>query len=309
MNPLIDILDYSDMKKEFEKDHFVADNRYFKETNDVFQIITDFYDSYRHLLCFDDNGDIKTFIEMWIKDRNKRQYERIGSYPNLETCPPNTYNTWTPFHFETYEVYNDKPDEVKELLDFIKILIGNDKLDLLAFYDLVEHMIFCEYDPHDGYITLVGEEGCGKATLIHLLSNLLGSEKVLNTCDTDQDVLGQYNYKMNKKILIALYNPSKEEFKKVHDIIFNTITNHTITINQKTMTYDVFCNPRFIITADTINNVYVDKKTGFNCIIKCSNKLVGNRDYFRRIRKLINDTDVMKSLYEYFKNTSDLHKH
>ena len=65
---------------------------------------------------------------------------------------------------------------------------------------------------------------------------------------------------------------------------------------------------RFIITTNNEDPIKTTKDDRRKIIIKSSDELCGNKEYFNDLYKLLDDVDVIKSCYEYFKAIPDMDK-
>ena len=265
----------------------------------------------------------KCFIDKWFEDPNKLKYRNVGVYPNSNKCPSDILNLWCPFDMELVSVYTPNVEAKEFILNHIKILCNHDDDVYNWFIRWIAQMI--QYpDVKTIAPTLISEEGAGKGTLLKLISKMLGSRKVLETTTPSRDVWGNNNNLMKNAFLVNLNEMSGKESLGADGQIKGLITDSTITINEKYVSSVVIDSfHRFIIT--TNNDECIRKKKGDrrNVIIRCSDELCKslpkNKDkkdklntYHSKIHTYLNDTNVIKTMYEYFKNEmedmGDFHK-
>jgi hypothetical protein len=86
------------------------------------------------------------------------------------------------------------------------------------------------------------------------------------------------------------------------------ITEPTVTINIKGV--KAFNHPsyhRFFITTNSPDPVTSKSDDRRNCIIRSSDELIGNKPYFSRMHQILEDVNVIKTCYEYFKSIPNMH--
>jgi phage/plasmid-associated DNA primase len=152
------------------------------------------------------------------------------------------------------------------------------------------------------HLIFYGEEGTGKTTLIEILEILLGKKKVLQTTHPSRDVWGQFNSIMMYAQLVNLNELSKQETINAEGFLKGLITDSTMQINRKgidVITIESF--HRFISTFNPTDKeiIRTHQKDRRNLFVVCHN--VRDAEYFRQLRVFMNDVNVMKTVYEYFK--------
>jgi putative DNA primase/helicase len=209
------------------------------------------------------------------------------------------------------------------ILNHIKILCNHDEVVYNWFIRWVAQMI--QYPEFKSVApTLISDEGAGKGTLLKLIAKMLGGNRVLETTTPSRDVWGSNNNLLKNAFLVNLNEMSGKETVGADGQIKGLITDPKITINEKYVSSVVIDSfHRFLIT--TNNEECIRKKKGDrrNIIIRCSDELcvempknVSRRndlvEYHNKMHGLLEDQNVIKTMYEYFKNEiedmSDFHK-
>jgi hypothetical protein len=303
--------DFETVAKKFEETHCKIINKgVFIKTYGTDNIVMNkqmIKTSYEHLVyeSFDKNGNIdeKNFINTWLNNNPKQRcYDDIGVYPpNLE-CPKTHYNMWRPFEMENVTEWVKKDNELAIIRAHIKILCDNDDIIFDYFEKWIAQMI--QYPAIKSICpTLISKQGAGKGTLLELLKKMLGSSKVFETAEPSRDVWGDFNGRMANTFLINLDELSKKETIESEGKIKSLITSPSLTINNKGVNqYDIQSFHRFLITTNKEEpiNTSVDDRRNF--IIRSSDELCGNKEYFISFYKMLDDVNVIKTCYEYFKS-------
>jgi hypothetical protein len=323
-----DIIDYVNNIKEdiyptfeevssiFEQSHCKIKNRGFfiKHTNNTIIPMTKsmLLISYENMVYYKiEKERVKqfNFIKDWLRNNpNQRCYDDIECYPSNILCPNNIFNTWIPFNMEFVNKYESKLNELEIILNHIKILCNYDENIYNYFIKWIAQMI--QYPAIKSICpVLISKEGAGKGALIKLLSEMLGNEKVFETAKPHRDVWGDFNGRMANTFLINLNELSKKDTMEYEGQIKALITDSKLTINNKgAPQYDINSYHRFIITTnkdDPIKTSYDDRR---KLIIRSSDDKCNDNQYFSMLYLLLNDVNVIKTCYEYFKNIPDMDK-
>ena len=306
---------------EFEKTHLKIINKsiYVKydNSNVIFLTQAQIKMSYSHLSydvpLYDKKGKIicvnnLPFINKWIGHTHDiHRKDDVDIYPNIYECPNNIFNLWRPFAMENFsESYIKKEEELNIILNHIKILCNHDNSVYDYFIKWIAQMI--QY-PHIKSImpTFISKEGAGKGTLFKLFEKMLGYDKVFETTNPSRDVWGDFNSIMTKCFLINLNELSKKDTIDSEGKIKGLITDNSMTINQKGVPqYKIKSYHRFIITTNKEEPINTTKGDRRNLIIRSSDEKKGDSEYFRNIHIYLEDIDVIRTCYDYFKGIKDM---
>lgn len=253
--------------------------------------------------------DDTNFINDWlVNNPNQKCYEDIGVYPDASKCPKNEFNMWRPFAMELVTDYVEMEKERDEILKHIKILSGNDEAVYDYFIKWIAQMI--QYpDVKTICPVLISKQGAGKGTLMKLLEKMMGSSKVFETTTPSRDIWGDFNGRMANTFLINLNELSKKETLESEGKIKGLITDPKLTINNKgTNQYDITSHHRFIITTNKEEPINTSKDDRRNLIIRSSDEKVGNKEYFKTLHEYLEDINIVKTCYEYFKGILHMDK-
>lgn len=307
------------LSNEFETQHCNIINRgiYMKETDGEFIAMSraHIHSAYSHL-TYDTLREGKivssNFINAWLTSNpDQRNYEDMGIYPNPSRCPRNHLNLWIPFAFHDMgdeDVYMGVQPEVDRLLNHIRILCNGaeDVFDYLVKWiaQMVQYPEVKTICP-----VLISKQGAGKGTLIRLLERLLGARKVMTSSTPSRDVWGDFNGAMSTSFLVNLDELSKKDTVESAGHIKSLITEPTIMINNKGMNqYPVASYHRFIITTNKEDPIQTSDDDRRNFIIRASDELIGNKQYFNEMYALISDDNVVRAFGEYLLAVPEMHR-
>ena len=299
---------------EFEKNHakILNSSVFIKDTPSKVIVMskTQITTSYEHIECgFSQMGNPVNFISKWLSYNDKiRQYDTMEIYPDASKCPSNVFNLWRPFAMELLkdEPYTPKPDALQLFLNHIHILCNREKevSDYLTKW-IAQMIQFPEIKTVCP--TLISKQGAGKNTIINGLRKVMGTDKVVETTRPSRDVWGSFNGMMVSSFLVNLDELSKKEQEDADGQIKGLITNPTLWINQKGVNqFPILSYHRFIITTNNEDPVKTSEDDRRNFIIRSSDELIGNKEYFDNLYALLDDVNVLRTIYDYFKSVPDM---
>jgi len=305
---------YEQMKTEFESTHFkiISSGVYYEIINHHLtrerQIIVrskkQLVDAYEHMsFDVDANGKPKSFINQWVKDPNIKAYKTADVFPVASKCPEGTFNMWNPFRMEEYtEDYTPNTEGLNFLLNHIKVLCNHEEKIVEYFMDWLRHLIQ-RPDQKSTCPVFISSEGAGKGSFIELLKNILGASKVLVTAQPDKHVWGGFNNLMNDAYIVAFDELTKSVTMKANDIIKNLITDETININTKGVSsYTINSYHKyFMMTNKTNGGILTTKDDRRKFMVRTSDELIGNTEYFNEYYTKIKDIEILRTFYDYLK--------
>ena len=317
---------YNIWKIEFEKTHSKIINKSIfikciKDDNEIIQEFKtfskkDLITSYEHIKVKKEKYNEKTnemdyesieCIKRWIQDENMKTYDDMDIFPPPLLCPANKINLWSPYYVQqikksTIEENEDllNKEKVDMILELIKILCNNDEKDTLFLMKFIGQ--FLKYPAIKTYcITLISEQGAGKGTLMYMIERLIGEQKFLESTDPERDVWSTFNSLMENAIIVNCDELDAKSQEKCEGKIKGLITNKNLTINPKGLKpYKINSYHRFIFTTNKPIPLNTHKNDRRNKIIRCSDILCSNKNFFDKIRTYLNEDIILRLLYERF---------
>ena len=315
-----DPLFYDNFKMKFEETHFKIINtssyiKLIKNGDFVVMSRKHLFDAYEHLKCKTIKLNKKTndyevlkapFIELWAKDEYIKQFENVDLYPPPLKCPDNVYNLWTGFEMEKIENYTEKPDELQFILNHIKILCNHEESVYDYFIKWIGQMI--QYPAVKTTCPIfISEEGAGKGRFLELLTRMMGKSKVFETTRPSEHVWGKFNPAMNKSFFISLNELGKQQIIGYEDHLKSIITDESMIINDKGQkAYKIKSFHRLCGFTNNSEPIPLPKDTRRFFVCRSSDEKIGDVEYFDKLSKMLEDDDVIKTCFEYFKNITDL---
>ena len=297
----------------FETNHLKIINKglYLAEFPDKNRFMTkkQLVDTYEHLEgieCFGMMGNVitKPFIPEWTEmNPTIRSKDDMDIFPPPLICPENVYNTWKPFAGQVFlEKCGFTKDEnaITKIRKHILILCNNDEA-VAGYFELwIAQMIQFPAIKSNCPI-LISKEGAGKGTLLQFLSRMTGANKYYETTKPEQHIWGSFNSVMVDAFLVNLNELSKKSTTDAMGVIKGLITDPAMTINTKGVSaYEITSYHRWIITTNNEDPMPTKKDDRRFWIIRSSDELVGNKEYFYDMQEMLKDDNVIASLFDYF---------
>jgi phage/plasmid-associated DNA primase len=108
---------------------------------------------------------------------------------------------------------------------------------------------------------------------------------------------------MANSFLVNLDELSKKETMESEGKIKGLITEPKLTINNKGVNkFEVQSFHRFIITTNNEEPINTSKDDRRKTIIRSSDELIGDKEYFNKLYEYLDDVNVVKTCFEYFKS-------
>ena len=312
---IVNLNPFEKVNREFEMNHCKIVNRdiFIKhlDNDNIIMKRQSIKNAYEHMIYLkpNKNGDLveTSFINDWlINNPDIRNFDDIGVYPNSSLCPENHFNMWRPFDMEYVSSYNYDKDGLDYILKHIKTLCNNDEVVYDYFIKWIAQMIQ-HPEVKTNCPTFISKEGAGKGSLMRLFEKMLGSSKVFETTSPSRDIWGDFNGRMTNTFLINLNELSKKETMESEGKIKGLVTDPKLTINNKgTNQFDIQSYHRFIISTNNEEPINTSKDDRRKFIIRCSDELIGNKEYFNKLYEHFNNIDCVKTCYDYFKSIPDM---
>tara|TARA_R110000796_G_scaffold32309_1_gene84738 strand:- start:157 stop:2265 length:2109 start_codon:yes stop_codon:yes gene_type:complete len=289
--------DYDIMKEKHEKQMFFVEDSIcyvIIKPDDTVDVLTlkKLRERFLHL-SYEEHGKKKSFIETWIRDPEKRTYEKIDFIP--EKCPSTTFNLWRGFNVE--KIKPNKSDvSIAPFLALVNQLTDDTPDYFLKWVaQLFQH-------PGSKPITspvFHGKQGCGKNSLTDFIgTRLMGKDLYQESGDCENKIFGRFSTVIEKcKLLMIDEMESSSGFKHASKLKA-LITNENHMVERKGMdTYSVQNLAGIIFNSNHSVPVKVEDSDRRFFVFKTQSKL--DQDFFDMWRKWVNVEENQRAVYEY----------
>ena len=267
--------------------------------------------AYKHECFFktDENGKQKrvSFINEWFLDPHMRCYDAIESIPPPLICPPNIFNTWIDSPYESQVIHPEDPEfdleAVKIFTEHIEILSGRNKETFDYIINWVAQSIQLPAEKMGVALNFISSQGVGKNIFTDTLATLYGGEsKKLETSQPERDVWGPFNELLLDAYLIVLSETDKRNSVGHDGKIKAIITDAVVSINPKGKKgFPLNSYHRIIQNSNNEDPTITSKDDRRNVIIRCSDEMKGNTEYFDNLIGALRRPNALRSIYWTFK--------
>jgi hypothetical protein len=192
------------------------------------------------------------------------------------------------------------------ILKHIYIICGNEILVYLYMICWIAQMLQFP-GIKSNFPMIISLPGAGKGKFMKTLGRLVGESKIIESTQPSRDVWGDFNGMMMNAFIVNLDELDKSEMIKCRGRFKGLVTNPTMMINPKNV--NAFRTPafhRFIGTSNTFDAVHNEKGERRNWVVRASDELCGNQKYFNQLEAYLNDDNVIKTLFDYFKSIPNM---
>jgi len=256
-----------------------------------------------------DEQTLNKFHKMTLKDVINSQSDKF-IYNNIKKSKDNISDVINEFAGLPY-----KPIQGDNLIQpFLKHILqvvcedDNEKFDYVMkwFANIVQNI----YVKNGTMLIFYGSKGCGKSIFTDIMAELLGDLATPSVCDMGK-IFGKFNDFLTKKIYININEaPDYDKKKSMTQTIKETITSTYLAVEGKGKSVrdgEQFAN--FTITTNFDDPVEVEIGDRRLAFFHCSNRYVGNSEYFNNLMINIKDrynnnynAEFMGQLYNYMLN-------
>jgi energy-coupling factor transporter ATP-binding protein EcfA2 len=310
---------YADVKKYFEKNHFQLkfDCTFAETIINKNGELTDSIHSpgnfrtmcapYKYIEDDTDGrkGEYSPFFDRWIEDDERRCYNEFTFQPyakdTKDSTPDYIYNQFRPFKAELID-RKITEDEVKWFTDFLLENICNSDKKVFSFMmKYVAHIM--QYPAISMKICLVirGSQGCGKDTLIEILSAIFGRDRgyIHNTGDIE-DCFGQFTTSLKNKLVVVLNEVKSRDGHALTERLKEFTTRHINMINEKyRQPYDQTNMSNLILFSNNLNVVNIQTTDRRIVLLKTSDKWKGDAGYWDEVYSHVENVGDINILFTY----------
>jgi hypothetical protein len=254
------------------------------------------------------------YFPHWIGDLERRQYTHARIMPPGmdEPCPTDIFNLWTPMEMELVDEYEDDQLAWDDFKYLVWMLAGeNEELCNYVLYWLAYTI---KYPARKAGICLVflGDEGCGKGTLMQFMEKIMGASKVFETDNPQETIWGTFNARLESSFLICLEEVQKKDMLDKHKL-YDKITGLNANINIKGVeSYQAKSYANYMVMTNDPDPIPVSsgQRRFVFCKTSQRKKVWGgtseNIDFWKNLQRHINNKNSVKTIYERLINLPDL---
>jgi hypothetical protein len=254
----------------------------------------------------------KKFLDIWLEDPTRLQYERADFYPNIDKCPSSIYNLFKGFNGDKYKpntdiLWDDIIINVEPIIIHLDFITGgySDRLNK-TLANIIQNP-----DMKTGVATLIRDMGglfiegggVGKNLFFEWFGNNILGEKYFIVVGDNREIYNSFNSIFEGKLLTLVEEASSKENHINNDILKSKITSNKQNINKKCIAqYEVSDYNRFIFCSNN-RNAFPLRQGSRRLEVFDSNPIKrGNIQYFNTLAKHLANPIVIWSYYKYLQS-------
>jgi hypothetical protein len=214
-----------------------------------------------------------------------------------------------PFEAEKSSMIGDDLDAVEFFKNHIHIMCNREQVITDTILNWNAQML--QFPSIKTFIpTFISKQGAGKGSWLEIMGKIIGEARIVDTPKPSQFIFGEFNGAMANAFLVCMNEMSKKEMNDAEGYFKTLITDPTLRINQKGIdSFKIRSFHRFVVFSNNDDPIKTSEDDRRNLIIRCSDELIDkeiNREYWKRMRQIIDDPNAIKSIYNYLMNIPGL---
>lgn len=196
--------------------------------------------------------------------------------------------------------------DLQMILDHIRVVLANDREDIYEF--IVNWLASIVQFPNKKTktaLTFTSKPGAGKSMFWDFIRDMFGKSLTAVASDI-KHITGDFNSMIQGKILTIMdeTRPNSDDYNSSFDKLKSFITQDTIGIVKKGVdAKEVRCFNNYVFLSNHSNCIKIEKGDRRYLVVACSDKYVGNHEYFSKLNDALND-DTTAELFHYLLNYS-----
>lgn len=270
--------------------------------------LKDFRELYAHKQV---EGEKCSFVDYWIKQPDKLQYDSIEFIPYSKKTPANInnniFNSFLPFKYgNTDKIDRNKEDTIlfsnyyhNYFLKIINVLCNNEKESYEYFLNWIAHIFQKPNELPRTNIFLTGSKGCGKSSISIILQKLL-NDKYFYSTENPDELFGQFNSNRENKLLLVLEEMTNSNAVKYSKQILRSTTSNEVNI-RRMRTDAVTKNNRARIIGDSNDEkpIVLTSDNRRTVLFKCTTELKTNTNFWNVLyNDILENEQFMYSLFQ-----------
>lgn len=308
---------YDIMKREFEEKNFLVGSVLYSIHCDDYLQQMKIYDakikfSNKIVELWDETLQTikkRKFLDMWLEDKDRLQYERADFYPDKKKCPPGIYNLFQGFNADKYKPAKEILWD--EIIELIQPIITHFNFLTSGYADRINlHLanIIQQPDMKTGIAILIRDigtlfkdgGGVGKNLIFEWFGREILGEKYFMVVGDNRELYGSFNSLFEAKLLTLVEEASSKDNHTYNDILKSKITSKKTNINKKSIAqYEVADYNRFIFCSNNKNSLPIKQGSRRYEVYDSNPAKRNNVEYFKELDNHLNNPLVKWAYYKY----------
>jgi hypothetical protein len=172
------------------------------------------------------------WIDRWLEFEKRETYQK-EVFTGSEKANPNEFNTFHGFSINRELAMERGINDIQECLNYIRTVICSGETDVYnALLDWCAHLVQNPLQKVPYVPVMRGPEGCGKGSLVTLLSKIIGNHFFVRPSKAE-DVIGSFNSIVDRTALVFMDEIVWGGDKQKAGVLKGVLSETEITINEK----------------------------------------------------------------------------
>ena len=246
---------------------------------------------------------MKKAIDVWLRDPNKRQYEKIVSDPAVHD--PKIYNMWPGIKAAKLPPVAEEsvPDLIQPILKHVEqVLCNGDSAHAAFVLDILAQILQHPEKKTEVALVFYGEQGCGKDIVFDFFRlRVLGSGVSYQTAKAGAEMFSRFaTEELLNSVFVLMDEIEDLTNKKTENLFKNQIIAQTIPWEGKHQKpIQVKNKLNFCVTTNYPNHIHIPGDDRRMCLFRCSSARVGDIVYIEKIVAVLADPRVARAFYQH----------
>jgi hypothetical protein len=308
---------YEIMKREFEENNFIIGSTFCCIHKDNYIEYMKYGDaktkfSNKIVNVFDDEtqkNKKRKFLDMWMEDPKRKEYERIDFIPNTKDCPDTIYNLFKGFKAEKYkmELTKEESDEaMKPIIEHFDIITSGYADWIFKWF---ANIIQTPHIKSENAILirdmgglLIEGGGTGKNLAFEYFGNEIIGEDYCHVIGDNKELYTQFNSLLEGKLLVFVEEAGGKDNFENTDFLKSKITSKKINVNKKMVAqYKANDYSRYIFTSNNKNPLPIRQGDRRFSVFDANPIKRGNDKYFKKLADHLAKDSTKWAFYQYLK--------
>jgi len=256
------------------------------------------------------------FLSEWVKDKERRDYERCDFVPNMSKCPETVFNLFNGFAIE--EVYRKEIEtggeiDEKEMMELIEPIREQNRLmcsgDAL-FYEKWEANIIQNPDIKPDVSILFRDKGgllfegggTGKNLKMDWFGRQIIGEQYYLVVDDNADLYRSFNSIFEGKLLVFVEEAAGKANHNNADTLKSKVSKKRAMVKKKMVAeYEVNDYARWIFASNNANPLPTKQGDRRSTAYDVNPVKRNDKPYFDALKKAMDNVRVQCAYYQYLK--------
>jgi hypothetical protein len=254
----------------------------------------------------------KKFLDMWLEDPNRREYERMDFYPNRDACPPYIYNLFKGFEAEKHKcvlTQEQITEHVKPIIKHINYITGGYSENFIKWLANIiqtpDKKSEIAQVIRDMGGLLVEGGGTGKNFFIEWFGREILGEDYFLVVGDNKELYSNFNSLFEAKLLVFIEEASGRDNHSNTDTLKSKITNRKTNVNKKCVAqYTVNDYIRYLFSSNNRNPLPIRQGDRRFTVYDTDPSMRGNVSYFTELATHMRKPEVKYAFYLYLMNVN-----